>query len=228
MMMLQGDDAGGGTLGGSFKPEAIDEALVHLNLGLKLTPQDLSIHQGRLHVLEVSGRYLQMSAALDESCSTYRGKEVPDAWLAYSIDLMSLRQYNAGLEFMKVLDKHYPDNPDIIGNIGAFLSSLKRENEAIPYLERAAKMAPNDPINAWDLGRAYDYSGKTASADTWYKKGISLMTDADQKKQSLCLYADFMDRRLGDRVQACDLEKQNCAEDEQTACRSSTNPARTN
>lgn len=223
--MLQGDDAGGGTLGGSFKPEAVDEALIHLNLGIKLAPQDLSIHQGRLHILEVSGQYSEMSNALAESCTIYRGERAPDAWLAYAVELGDLRQYSAGLDFMKVMDKCYPDNPDILGNIGAFLSYLKREGEAIPYLEKAAKMAPNDPINAWDLGRAYDYSGQTEQADTWYKKGLSLMTDPDQKKESLCLYAQFMDKKQNDHVKACALEKQNCGKDEREACNNQANPA---
>jgi len=56
LIQLQGDDNGGGTLSGGFAPEAVDQALVHLNLGIKLATQDLSIHQGRLHILEVASR----------------------------------------------------------------------------------------------------------------------------------------------------------------------------
>jgi len=45
----------------------------------------------------------------------------------------------------------------------------KRDKEAIPYLERAVKLAPYDPINAWDLGRAYDYADEVKLADEGIK-----------------------------------------------------------
>jgi tetratricopeptide (TPR) repeat protein len=222
ILTLQGDDAGGGTIGGGFKPEAVDEALKHLDLGIKLSPQDLSIHQGRLHLLEVSMRYDDMIKALDESCDIYKGKEAPDVWLAYSGELMELRQYRAGLDFMKVLEKHYPENPDILGNIGAFLSLLKKDSEAIPYLLRAAQLDPKDSINAWDLGRTYDYAGQIELADTWYQKGISLETNANRRKRDSCIYAIFVETKLHDRAQACQMEKKDCSEEDQKACATET------
>lgn len=217
---LEGDDAGGGNLRGSYTPEAVDEALIHLNLGIKLAPQDLTIHMGRLHVLEVSGRYADMVKALDESCAIYAGKDVPDAWLAYAPELMDLRQYGAGIEFMKVLDKHYPNNPDIIANIGGFLLYMKKVDEAIPYLKRAVELAPTDSLNAWDLGRAYDYTDQIALADKWYQKSLSLPRDKDQNSDDQCLYAEFVEKKLNDRPRACTLEKQSCPTDKQTACAS--------
>lgn len=221
IIQLQGDDVGGGTMSGGFTPEAVDQALVHLNLGIKLAPQDLSIHQGRLHIMEVATRYSDMVKALDESCDIYKGKDALEAWLAYAPELYDLRQYQVGLDFMKVLDKHYPNNPDIIGNIGAFLSSLKKIDESIPYLQKAVQLAPGDPINAWDLGRAYDYAGQIDLADIWYQKGISLDTDADRRKNSSCLYAVFIETKLHDRARACPLEKKSCEEERRTACTSS-------
>jgi tetratricopeptide (TPR) repeat protein len=218
LIQLEGDETGGGNIHGSFTPEAVDEALVHLNLGIQLAPQDISIHEGRLHLLEVSGRYSEMVEALDDSCSIYKGKDAPDVWLAYSAELADLRQYNVGLAFMKVLNVHYPNNPDILGNIGAFLSYLKRDDEAVPYLLKAVEMAPKDPINAWDLGREYDYTGQSALADKWYQKGLALMTDPDQKKQSLCLYAQFIEKKLNDRSRACTMEQKDCPSDARAAC----------
>ncbi|MGO8759246.1 MAG: hypothetical protein ACLQG3_14090 [Terracidiphilus sp.] len=216
--LLEGDDSGGGSIRGGYKPEATDEALLHLNNALKLAPQDLTIHMGRLHVLEVSGRYDDLVKALDESCATYHGREVPQAWLAYAPELMDLRQYRAGLEFMKVLNTHYPNNADIVGNIGAFLALLARDPEAIEYLKKATDLAPKDPINAWDLAREYDYAGQTALADQWYGKALSLMTDTAQRKESSCTYAEFIEKKLKDRPRACTLQKQSCPAEKQTAC----------
>lgn len=207
-----------------YIPEAVDESLSHLKRGLQLAPQDLSIHQGRLHVLEISRRYADMVKALDESCTIYKGKVAPDAWLDYSSELMNLQQYNTGLEFMQVLDKHYPNNPDILGNTGAFLSMLKRDPEAIEYLKRATNLAPNDSINAWDLGHEYDYAGQDALADQWYQKAISLDTDPEQRKGEWCLYAVFIEKKLKDPVRACTIEKQNCPNNQQTACAAPASP----
>lgn len=39
IVQLQGDDTGGGTLGEGYTPEAVDEALAHLNIALKLAPR---------------------------------------------------------------------------------------------------------------------------------------------------------------------------------------------
>ena len=224
IVQLQGDDAGGGTIGEGYQPDAVDEALKHLNIGIKLAPQDLSIHMGRLHILEVATRYSDMIKALDESCDIYKRKDAIDAWMAYALELNDLRQYQVALDFMKVLDKHYPNNPDVIGNIGAFLNMLKKTDESIPYLQKAAQLAPSDPINAWDLGRAYDYDGKIDLADTWYQKGLSLDTDTERRKQSSCLYAIFVETKLHDPARACPMEKKDCAEERQTACAASPDP----
>jgi tetratricopeptide (TPR) repeat protein len=218
MTMLERDDAGGGTMRDSYSAESVDEALGHLDIGLKLAPQDISIHKGRLHLLEMSGRYSAMVKTLDETCGIYKGSDAPDTWLAYSSELTDLRQYEAGLDFMKVLDKHYPNNPDIVGNIGAILSYLKKDSEAISYLQKAVQLAPNDPINAWDLGRIYDYAGQIDLANKWYQKGLSLETDPDQLKESSCIYAEFVEKKLHDPARACTLEKKDCSSEKQTAC----------
>lgn len=215
---LEKDKNGQVVMYDEYIPAAVDEALQHLNRGIQLAPNDLTIHQGRLHVLEISRRYSEMPKALEESCTIYKGPNVPDAWLDYSSELMNLRQYETGLALMKVLEVHYPNNPDIVGNIGAFLSMLKRDPEAIEYLKRATELAPNDPINAWDLGREYDYGGQDGLADQWYQKAIALDTNPEQRKQEWCVYAGFIARKLKDSRRACDLEKQNCDADKQTAC----------
>jgi len=207
-----------------YEPEQVDAALAHLNRGIQLAPEDLSIHQGRLHVLEITRRYKEMTQALDESCTIYKGKDVPFEWLAYTSELMNIGEYQADLELLKVLDAHYPNNSDILGNMGAVLSMLKRDPEAISVLKRATSLAPKDPINTWDLGREYDYAGQIKEADTWYNKALPLMTDPDQKKSSLCIYAEFVEKKLNDRSRACELEKQNCEADKQTACAATTSP----
>lgn len=217
---MEKDESGQVVMHDEYIPAAVDEALQHLNRGIQLAPNDLTIHQGRLHSLEISRRYSEMPKALDESCTIYKGPGVPDAWLDYSSELMNLRQYKAGLELTKVLDSRYPNNPDILGNIGAFLSMLQRDPEAIEYLKRATDLAPKDPINAWDLGREYDYAGQKTLADQWYQKALALDSNPEQRKHEWCTYAGFVEKELKDLRRACELEKQNCDASDQTACAS--------
>ena len=125
---------------------------------------------------------------------------------------------------MKILNTHYPGNSDVTGNIGAFLMMDGKMDEAIVYLKKAVALAPNDPINTWDLGRAYDYSGETALADKWYQKGLSLQTDRKQLRENECIYAQFVAQKLHQRERACMLEKANCGPKRQSACGTATSP----
>jgi tetratricopeptide (TPR) repeat protein len=218
IVFLEGNETGGGSIHGSYKPEAVAEALTHLGHGIELAPQDLTIHLGRLHILEVSGRYEQMVKALDESCTLYHGKDAPNAWLAYAPELADLGQLSAGVDFMKVLDKHYPNNSDIISNIGAFLSMQKEFSKAIPYLQKSVELAPKDPMNAWDLGHAYEYTEQIELADKWYTKALSLPQTQDVPGEARCLYAEFVEKKLKDLPRACTLEKANCEKEKQAAC----------
>ena len=147
-----GAPGGGGSIGEGYSPVAAQEALVHLNRGLALAPQDLSIHQGRLHVLEVTGQYGAMLKAIDESATVYQGPDALQSWLAYDGELAEKGEYDTGLSFAEVLNRHYPNSHDVVGNIGAFLSRKGDFEKALPYLKQAAELAPKDPIDTWNLG----------------------------------------------------------------------------
>jgi len=218
MMLVQPDNKGGTVQRDSFTPASVDGALAHVRLGLKAAPQSLDLHRERLHILEVAGRYGELIKALEQSCLTYKGKDVPDAWLIFANDLAGIGRYETGLEFMKVLDRHYPESPDVLGNVGAFELYLDKPAAAIPYLEKAAALDPRDESDAWDLGSAYDATGKTPEADKWYQKGLSLQTDPAQHRTSACTYAQFVELKLKDRTRACKMEVENCPDDKQTAC----------
>lgn len=216
--ILEADDAGGGIMRGGYKKENVDEALAHLEQALTLAPQDLSIHQGRLHLLEVSMRYSEMAKALDESCRIYAGPDALQDWIAYPAELFDDNQFRASISLLNVLDQHFPDNHEVLGNLGAAYSMLKEDDKAIGYLKKAVELAPSDPIDTWNLGRVYDYMGKIKLADDWYQKSLALDTDAARRRSNTCLYAKFVETKLKDAKRACELQKANCKSSEQTAC----------
>jgi len=219
VVKIEPDDRGGGTLSSTFAPEAIDEALGHLNTALELSPQDLSIHQGRLHLLRLSGRYPEMAKALGESDAMYKGSGGFEAWLDYPAELFDEGQLHAGLNLLRVLEKRYPDSHKVVGNIGALLSALELDDEALIYLQRALELAPGDPIDTWNLARLYDYTGKTDLADVWYQKALAADPDEERRKSSYCIYAEFVEKRLKDAKRACKLQEEYCPPDERRACK---------
>jgi len=215
---IQGDDLGGGFIGPGYEPAAVDQALDHLGAALKLAPLDLSVHQGRLHVLEISGRYEEMARALEESCGLYQRADALDAWLPYTSELFELRQFRADLALLEVLGKHYPRSHEVMGNMGAVLEMLSRDAEAIPYLRRAVELAPADPLDTWNLAKAYELTGNLELADTLYQKAQRLQSDAEKLRHWRCLYSGFVEERLQDRRRACELQRANCPEQERGAC----------
>ena len=216
---LEANDVGGGTLGTTYKPEAAKEALFHLNQALQLDPQDLSVHKGRLYVLKKSVMYSEMAPALEESVTVYKqGHSELDEWLPYVAQLFHGGHYRAGLGLLDVLNKHYPNSHEVLGNIGAMHLMLKEDDQALPYLKRAVELAPTDPIDTWNLGREYDYLGNTKLADEWYQKALTLETDVDTKNEHLCTYGVFLEEKVHDLARACDLEQSHCPADKRKAC----------
>jgi tetratricopeptide (TPR) repeat protein len=215
---LMGNDTGGGSLGEGYTPEAAKAALIHLNKGIQLAPQDLSIHQGRLYVLESAGMFDAMDKALEDSIGIYKGADALQAWLAFDAELGDMGQARAGLSFAEVLNRHYPNSHDVLGNIGAFHNMLGEHEQALPFEQRAAKLAPSDPMDVWNLGWTYNYLGNTAEADTWMSKSIALDPSGKQLPDSKCLYAEFVETKLHQTERACKLEKASCPPDRQKAC----------
>jgi tetratricopeptide (TPR) repeat protein len=219
LVSIQGNDTGGGFLGPGYSNEAIDKALIHLSEGLKLAPQDLSIHQGRLHLLLISSRLPELAKALDESCRLYTDQDELEVWLPYVAELFDAGQYEGSLSLLKVLDTNFPDNHEVVANIGSILAMQEKDSEALKYMERAVALAPSDPLNTWNLARLYDYTGKIELADTWYQKALRLENDPEKRRSGACIHADFVETKLKDRKRACDLQTANCSEDKRTACR---------
>lgn len=218
-LRLEGNDAGGGFIGPGYDPEAAERALVYLNKALVLAPQDASIHAGRLHVYHLTNRIDGMAAALEESCRTYKGRDALDTWIQYTVEFFEEKQFKASLKLLAVLDKYYPDSHDVLGNTGATYMALGQFSEALPFLQEAVQLAPEDPIDNWNVGRVNDYLDKVEEAARWYQRALHLNWNQDDLKRNSCLYARFVEKKLKDSDRACPLQRQNCAQDEQTACK---------
>lgn len=224
-LSLQGNETGGGTLGEGYAPEAVTAALAHLNEGLRMAPQDLTIHQGRLHLLEVAGRYDDMDKALENSIATYKGPGVPAIWLAYAAELGSYGEPTAGLHFSEVLLKHYPNNPDVIGNVGAFYNMLHQTEKGLPYLRRAVELDPADAMDSWNLGWALVRVNQFDEADKWMSRSFDLKTDPQDLRERKCLYGQFLATKRKNEARGCVLVRESCEADDQSVCKGKSGAA---
>ena len=219
-IMLEGDDVGGGRMRPGFAGEAVDRALGHLDAAIRLAPADLSIHQGRLHLLMASGQFMRTAEALTDSLKSYTGQDALEAWLDYTPRFFQARKFRAGLGFTKVLEGHYPDEHRIVANIGGFLLALQENEEALRYGEKAVEMHPKDPINNWNLGLMYEYAARIEDADKQFRKSFSLPVAPGQTVVQNCLrYADFAEKKLGDPKRACTIYTDYCPGESPPKCR---------
>jgi len=180
--------------------KALDEA-VHRS------PQDLSVHRARLSTLLGNGRYDELTRDLEESARLYQGRDAMDAWLAYPTELSQQRQFSEAVSLLLVLEKLHPDDRRVARGLSVGYAMLERDEDAIAWGKKAVKLAPDDPVDHWNLARVYDFSGNAALADAEYRRSLALRTGAD-RKQSTCIYTEFLADRKKDKKRACELQKQ--------------------
>jgi Flp pilus assembly protein TadD len=69
------------------------------------------------------------------------------------------------------------------------------------------RLAPDDPIDTWNLARIHDYMGKPELADAAYERSLALQT-GEQRCRSTCAYADFVQTKKNDAKRACEQQKE--------------------
>ena len=194
------------------------KAVEHLDAALALAPQDLSVHQARLHILMAAQQWAEMEHTLEESIAVYRGPDPVSAWINYPAELFELRKFDRAVSLLRILERHYPEDHRIPGNLSAALAMLKQDDEALQAAQRAVKLAPGDPRDNWNLARIYDYTGKLDLADHAYQKALSLESNDERRAKGMCVYADFVATKLKDQERAREWQhKGRCAGKEQAA-----------
>ncbi|MDE1163190.1 MAG: hypothetical protein PW792_14800 [Acidobacteriaceae bacterium] len=220
---VKGSGVDAASVGPGFSPQAIDKALAHLNRGLALAPADISLHKGRLFVLGLSGRDAALTAALDDTLTKLPSPDYLPDWLRYTAQIGASGDAKEALKLLAVLDKHFPDSHEVIGNIGTMYNIQGLWSQGLPYTKRAAELAPKDTIDTWNLGWAYMHLGEIKLADEWMQKSIALPGD-DQGSERRCLYAHFVGRDLKQKPRACAMERRSCAVPDRYDCSAPTIP----
>jgi tetratricopeptide (TPR) repeat protein len=216
-IVIERNDVGGGVLRSGYKNEQLDNSIAYLEKALKLKPDDLSLHRGRMHLLVTNSRIDQAKLALQNSLSTYSGSEKNDLdiWLPYPSMFFERNQLVGALEISKVLMEKFPNQYKLQTNLGAIYAMLKRDDEALIHIKQAAEMNPEDDVNIWNLARLYDFTGKYNEADVTYSKALNIMKRKNISEIDLysCTYAKFIADKLNDKNRACLQSKNKCAAD---------------
>jgi protein O-GlcNAc transferase len=103
-----------------------------------------------------------ISAAHNEKAIRYSAQNLLAA------GLFRLNKIESALALWLDLHANMPNNEQALTNIGFVLTELNRYEEAIQYLEKAIKIAPQDPIIHVNLGSAYSKIGNTEQAKLRY------------------------------------------------------------
>jgi tetratricopeptide (TPR) repeat protein len=214
VVLLEGNDTGGGVLKSGWRGAPLEKAVFYLNEGIKLTPEDETIHQGRMHLLLESGLYTKAQEALVNSLRVLNSRDYLELWLNYTPYYFDAGQHKAGILFTEQLIKQFGEDHRLFANLGAFHAMLSNDKEAIKYLEKAIEINPNSPLNTWNLARLLDYTGNLMEADKLYEKALSLKAgeyDTDLDPKMNCVYSEFLLAKMQNKSKACIYYKDFCA-----------------
>ena len=217
VIRIDKDGRGGASMGPGLDGAGVGKALEHLDRATELSPNDLSGHQARLHVLINSGRADEAPAALEKTLAVYHGPDALEAWLNYAPLLYEIGALEPELAFLRLLQKRYPNDHRIIANIGASLVQLGRVDEGLPMLRRAVELEPDDSINNFDLARALEKMKDLDGAEKHYRKAVRVEKDAGRKREMRCDLGLFLHER-GKRQEACAIQRESCDEDRRPSC----------
>lgn len=76
-----------------------------------------------------------------------------------AVRMIQAGRYDAALEQMRIVEESLPDEPSTHYRIGLCLAHLGQLNEALPRLERAAQLAPDNELVRRELERVRDLVG---------------------------------------------------------------------
>jgi len=112
-----------------------------------------------------------------------------------------------------------PESSEAHHRLGRLLLFRGRASEAVPELERAAKLDPKSADKALDLGRAYEAAGDAAAAETSLRRAVELQPDLavthyalgtllartgrrDEAKKEIAIYQDFFQKEQKRRYES--------------------------
>lgn len=141
-------------------------------------------------LLWAKASYLERDGNIDGAIEIYEGLyEQNSGSLVVANNLASLlsthRLDDESLERAWTIARRFRDveNPAIQDTYGWILQRRGESEDALPYLEAAARDLPQDPIVQFHLGETYAALGRSEDAVAQYRRAVELAAETDQRRQ---------------------------------------------
>ncbi len=165
-------------------------ARAQIDAALKNDPQNFDLHVLRLNL----NVYYQtdFTADLENTLSAFPNAAAAE-WLPPLDAWFKMQEYAAIQSYLTLLDKRYPDNPDVLGHLGMIHFFQDDIATAETLLSRGIALSPDNASLIWNLARIYEIKNENGKAKISYEKALSLVSDDDESAGAMhCLYAHFL------------------------------------
>lgn len=163
-------------MGTAFRSYQGEVAQVFNMLALYLNPKHDIARVSVADLLESSGQ-------IDKACQEYAKISTSSpiyfmAGMKLASLYMSQEDHEKALAQLKKMDKQYPDNYQILFNLGEVYRVIDNQTQAIKLYKRALKFLPEDNKNDWTvlyaLGLAYERNNDFSQAEDVMQKALEL------------------------------------------------------
>ena len=93
-------------------------------------------------------------------------------------NLNTLKEYDEAKKVLKSLLKDYPDNPQLLEDLGNIAASMGKDKEAVEVYQKALKVLPQNDENSWPVYYAiavsYDKIGEKNNAEKYLLTALKL------------------------------------------------------
>lgn len=145
-----------------WRARAANELAVGAFRHLDALPDSVERRTVRATVARAEERYTDAVAELEAALKLAPGQPVLTYELGFAY--YSARDYDRAIATLTPLRQAHPDNVRLLAAIGGSWLQLRRPEEALPVLRRAADLEPADSSHHVALGRAYVMNGDYAEA----------------------------------------------------------------
>jgi serine/threonine protein kinase/tetratricopeptide (TPR) repeat protein len=136
------------------------------------------------------------------------------AWSDLATALQRLKRYNEAEQALRK-GLSLREDPDLLQNMGALLGAQGRDEEAVPYYERAIALKPNEFVIWYNLGDSNRHLGRRKESRKDYEQALSLAKSQLQQnpqdsyaRSHAALFAAYLNERayaleqIGESLQA--------------------------
>lgn len=128
-----------------YEADAFEEAIVHLDEGIRRAPRRKDLRLAKIYLLTDAGRIPRAAAAIREAISALPASEgLADELASFGAERARRGDDAGAAALLGLVASAFPDDPEVQADYGFTLGRLGRKAEAFRALDRAVQLAPKD------------------------------------------------------------------------------------